>query len=57
LNDACLYDPFPTPFTKTISENVGGKEVIIPMEFIVLRLYIVAMTNIKNYDEIEERLS
>jgi hypothetical protein len=26
LNDACLYDPFPTPFTYEVLENVGGKE-------------------------------
>jgi hypothetical protein len=26
LNDACLQDPFPTPFTNEVLENVGGKE-------------------------------
>jgi hypothetical protein len=26
LNDACLHDPFPTPFTDEVLENVGGKE-------------------------------
>jgi hypothetical protein len=26
LNDACLHDPFPTPFTYGVLENVGGKE-------------------------------
>jgi hypothetical protein len=26
LNDACLHDPFPTPFTDKVLENVGGKE-------------------------------
>jgi len=26
LNDACLHDPFPTPFTNEVLENVGGKE-------------------------------
>jgi hypothetical protein len=26
LNDACLHDLFPTPFTYEVSENVGGKE-------------------------------
>jgi hypothetical protein len=27
LNDACLHDPFPTPFTDEFLENVGGQEV------------------------------
>ena len=27
LNDACLYDPFLTPFTDEILESVGGQEV------------------------------
>jgi hypothetical protein len=27
LNDACLHDPFPTPFTDKVLENVGGQEV------------------------------
>jgi hypothetical protein len=26
LNDGCLHDPFPTPFTDEVLENVGGKE-------------------------------
>jgi len=26
LNDACLYDPFPTPFIDQVLENVGGQE-------------------------------
>jgi hypothetical protein len=26
LNDACLHDPFPTPFTDEVLENVGGQE-------------------------------
>jgi hypothetical protein len=26
LNDACLYDPFPTPFTDVVLENVGSQE-------------------------------
>jgi hypothetical protein len=26
LNDECLHDPFPTPFTDEVLENVGGKE-------------------------------
>ena len=26
LNDACITDPFPTPFTNEVLENVGGKE-------------------------------
>jgi hypothetical protein len=26
LNDPCLHDPFPTPFTDEVLENVGGKE-------------------------------
>jgi hypothetical protein len=26
LNDACLPDPFPTPFTYEVIENVRGKE-------------------------------
>jgi hypothetical protein len=26
LNGACLYDPFPTPFTNEVLENVGEKE-------------------------------
>jgi hypothetical protein len=24
LNDECLHDPFPTPFTDEVLENVGG---------------------------------
>lgn len=27
LNDACLHDPFPTPFTDEVMDNVGGQEV------------------------------
>jgi hypothetical protein len=27
LNDACLHDPFPTPFTDEGLENVGGQEM------------------------------
>jgi hypothetical protein len=27
LNDACLHDPFPTPFTDELLDNVGGHEV------------------------------
>ena len=27
LNDACVNDPFPTPFTDEVLENVGGQEV------------------------------
>jgi hypothetical protein len=26
LNDACLHDPFPTPFTNEVFDNVGGQE-------------------------------
>jgi hypothetical protein len=26
LNDACLHDPFPTPFTDEVLENVGAHE-------------------------------
>jgi hypothetical protein len=26
LNDACLHDPLPTPFTNEVLENVGGQE-------------------------------
>jgi hypothetical protein len=26
LNDACLHDPFPTPFTYEVLENVGGQK-------------------------------
>ena len=26
LNDACLHDPFPTPFTNEVLKNVGGHE-------------------------------
>jgi hypothetical protein len=26
LKDACLHDPFPTPFTNEVLENVGGQE-------------------------------
>ena len=26
LNDGCLHDPFPTPFTDEVLENVGGHE-------------------------------
>jgi hypothetical protein len=27
LNDAFLHDPFPTPFTEEVLENVGGHEI------------------------------
>jgi hypothetical protein len=27
LNDSCLHDPFPTPFTDEVLDNVGGHEV------------------------------
>jgi hypothetical protein len=27
MNDACLHDPFPMPFTDEVLENVGGQEV------------------------------
>ena len=27
LNDAYLHDPFPTPFTNEVLENVGGQEM------------------------------
>jgi len=27
LNDACLHDPFPTPFIDEFLENVGGQEI------------------------------
>jgi hypothetical protein len=27
LNYACLHDPFPTPFTDEVLDNLGGKEV------------------------------
>jgi hypothetical protein len=27
LNDACLHDPFPTPFTNEVLDSVGGQEV------------------------------
>jgi hypothetical protein len=27
LNDSCLHDPFPTPFTNEVLDNVGGQEV------------------------------
>ena len=27
LDDACLHDPFPTPFTDEVLDNVGGQEV------------------------------
>jgi hypothetical protein len=26
LNAACIHDPFPTPFTDEVLENVGGHE-------------------------------
>ena len=26
LNDTCIHDLFPTPFTDEVLENVGGKE-------------------------------
>ena len=27
MNDACLHDPFPTPFTDEVIENVCGQEM------------------------------
>lgn len=29
LNDACVHDPFPTPFTHQFLENVGGQEAYL----------------------------
>jgi hypothetical protein len=29
LNVACVHNPFPTPFTDELLENVGGKEAYI----------------------------
>lgn len=26
LNDACVHDPFSTPFTNEVLDNVGGEE-------------------------------
>lgn len=26
LNDACVHDPFPTPFTNEVLDNVGSQE-------------------------------
>jgi hypothetical protein len=26
LNDTCLHDPFPKPFTDEVLDNVGGHE-------------------------------
>ena len=26
LNDACSHDPFPTPFTDEVLDNVGGQD-------------------------------
>jgi len=26
LNDSCVHDPFPTPFTDEVLDNVGGQE-------------------------------
>ena len=27
LNDACLHNPFPTPFTDEVLEKIGGQEM------------------------------
>jgi hypothetical protein len=27
LNDSCFHDPFPTPFTDEVLDNVGGQEI------------------------------
>ena len=27
LNDACMHDPFPTPFMDDVLEGVGGQEM------------------------------
>ncbi len=29
LNDACVHDPFPTPFIDEVLDNVGGKEAYL----------------------------
>ena len=29
LNDACLHDPFFTPFIDEVLENVGGQEIYL----------------------------
>ena len=51
LNDACLHDPFSTPFWL-----VYGKEVVMPMEYIVPSLIIVAISEMKDDDVIEYML-
>ena len=37
LNDACLHDPFPTPFTNEVLEEVGSLEMSSFMKFICKR--------------------
>lgn len=27
MNDACMHDPFPTPFTDEVLEGLGGQEM------------------------------
>jgi hypothetical protein len=49
LNDACLHDPFPTPFTDEVLGNVGGHEVYsFTMDFqAITRSKLLRRTNIR----------
>ena len=29
LNDGCMHDPFPTPFTDEVLEGIGGQESVL----------------------------
>jgi hypothetical protein len=49
LNDTCLHDPFPTPFTDEVLENVGGNDVYsFTDEFLGCHQIKVALKDIYN---------
>ena len=56
LKDACIHDPFPTPFSDEILDSVDGKDVIMPIEYVVPSLRIATFTNMAYSDIIEECL-
>ena len=42
LSDACLHDPFPTPFADEVLENVGGEEAY---SFTLFRIHQVSIAS------------
>ena len=49
LNDACLHDPFPTPFTDEVLDNVGGQKcTLLLMDFqVTIRFELLQKIDIR----------